>query len=84
MAPCGPAAGPAVTERTQQAVQGQPGSACGQLQVSEAPSAAPAPRDTSVQSPRAPAVVPLLAHPRQGTMKPVFIAHTRALLENVG
>ncbi|XP_025253911.1 uncharacterized protein MIR1-1HG, partial [Theropithecus gelada] len=34
MAPCGPAAGPAVTERTQQAVQGQPGSACGQLQVS--------------------------------------------------
>ncbi|XP_009214060.2 LOW QUALITY PROTEIN: uncharacterized protein MIR1-1HG, partial [Papio anubis] len=34
MAPCGPAAGPAVTERTQQAVQGQPGSAYGQLQVS--------------------------------------------------
>ncbi|XP_012367081.2 uncharacterized protein MIR1-1HG [Nomascus leucogenys] len=34
MAPCGPAAGPAAMERTQQAVRGEPGSARGQLQVS--------------------------------------------------
>ncbi|XP_054324109.1 uncharacterized protein MIR1-1HG [Pongo pygmaeus] len=34
MAPCGLAAGPAAMERTQQAVQGEPGSARGQLQVS--------------------------------------------------
>ncbi|EAW75355.1 chromosome 20 open reading frame 166 [Homo sapiens] len=34
MAPCGPAAGPAAVERTQQVARGEPGSARGQLQVS--------------------------------------------------